>query len=187
MLDFNELKAGTQIIYENEPWRILESQHVKMAQRRPVRQIKMRNLLNGRVIKTTFHQGDSFPEAELETYKIKFIYHHRGQYCFVFEDKPRERFFLSEDTLGNQRWFLIPGRVYEGIVFDNKIINLDLPPKFALRVKEAPPGIRGDSEKNTTKEVTLESGLKIKVPLFIEQDETIIINTETLEYAGRAD
>ncbi len=186
MLNFNELKAGVQIIYNNEPWQILESQHVKMAQRRPVRQVKMRNLVNGKVIKTTFHQGDSFPEAELESRRIKFIYHHRGQYCFVYEDKPQERFFLKENALGEQKWFLISNYLYKGIVFNDKIINLDLPSKMVLKVKEAPPGIRGDSEKNTTKEITLETGLKIKAPLFIEQGEKIIVNVETLEYAGRA-
>lgn len=185
MLDFNELKGGVRIIYENEPWQIIESQHVKVAQRRPVRQIKMRNLISGRIIRTTFHQGESFPEAELESRKIKFLYHHRGQYCFVYEDKPQERFFLNDKSLGGQKWFLIPGRIYEGIIFNNKIINLNLPPKIALKVIESPPGIRGDSEKNTTKEITLETGLKIKVPLFIKQGEMIIVNTETLEYAGR--
>lgn len=187
MLSFNELKAGTRIVYNNEPWDILESHHVKMAQRRPVRQVKLKNILNGKVVKTAFQQGEMFEEALLESRPIKFIYAHKDDYCFCCEDKLQERFFLTEKLLVNAKWFLMQNKIYEGIVFDNKIINIKLPNKITLKVISSPPGIRGDSAKSAFKEIILESGLKVRAPLFIKEGDAVIINTETLEYVGRGE
>jgi len=185
MLSHTDLKKGTQFIYEGSPWQVLDSLHVKMAQRRPVVQTKIKNLINGSVQEKTFQQGDVFKEAELVKKNIKFLYSNRGEYWFCEENDPSKRFSFTEDKLGEQAKFFKPNSLVEGILFNDEIITVIAPIKVQLKVKEAPPGIKGDRAQGGTKEVTLESGAVIQVPLFIEEGDVIEINTELGEYVKR--
>lgn len=186
MLTHTDLKKGTQFIYERQPWQVLESLHVKMAQRRPVMQTKIRNLINGSVQEKTFQQGDVFSEAELVKKNIKFLYSNRGDYWFCEENDPSKRFSFIEDQLGAQAKFFKPNSLVEGILFNDKIINVVAPIKVTLKVRETPPGIKGDRAQGGTKEATLESGAVIQVPLFIEEGDIIEVNTDLGTYVKRA-
>src|SRR3989338_11108113 len=186
MLTHTELKRGTQFIYEDQPWEVLDSLHVKMAQRRPVVQTKIRNLLNGSVQEKTFQQGDMFHEADLIKKNIKFLYSNKGEYWFCEEKDPSKRFSFKEDQLGPQAKFFKPNSLVEGVLFDEKIINVKSPIKVVLKVKEAAPGVKGDPAQGGTKEAVLETGAVIQVPLFIETDDLIEVNTELGEYVKRA-
>lgn len=185
MLTHTDLKKGRQFIYEGQPWQVLEYQHLKMAQRRPVVQTKIKNLINGSVQEKTFQQGDVFEEAELKKKNIKFLYSNRGQYFFCEENDPSKRFSFSQEQIGKQAKFFKPNSLVEGIIFKDKIINVTAPIKVQLKVTEAPPGIKGDRAQGGTKEATLESGAKIQVPLFIKGGDIIEINTESEEYVKR--
>ena len=185
MLTHTDLKKGAQFIYENQPWQVLDSLHVKMAQRRPVVQTKIKNLINGSVQEKTFQQGDMFEEAELVKKNIKFLYSNKGQYFFCEESDPSKRFSFTEEQVGKQAKFFKPNSLVEGLIFNDKIINVSAPIKVQLKVKEAPPGIKGDRAQGGTKEAVLESGSKIQVPLFIEEGDTIEVNTESEEYVKR--
>lgn len=185
MLTHTELKKGTQFILDGEPFEILESQLMKMAQRRPVMQCKIKNLLNGSVQERNFQQGDIFNEADLEKINIKFLYLNKGQ-CFFCEEKdPSKRFSFTEAQIGRIAKFLKPNAMVQGIVFNEKIINVISPIKVQLKVKEAPPGIKGDRAQGGTKAVILESGAEIQAPLFIEEGDILEINTELGEYVKR--
>ncbi len=186
MLSHTDLKKGVQFIYDGQPWQVLDSLHIKMAQRRPVMQTKIRNLINGSVQEKTFQQGDVFEEAELVKKNIQFLYTNRGQYFFCEEKDPSKRFSFTEGQLGEQAKFFKPNSLVEGVIFDEKIINVLAPIKVQLKVKETPPGIKGDRAQGGTKEATLESGAKIQVPLFIEEGDLIEVNTESGEYVKRA-
>jgi len=193
MLTHTDLKKGTQFIYEKQPWEVIESLLVKMAQRRPVVQTKIKNLITGSVQEKNFQQGDVFGEAELVKKNIKFLYSApvRGgagtiQYFFCEENDPSKRFFFTDEQLGKQAKFFKPNSFVEGILFNEQIINVKSSIKVTLKVKEAPPGIKGDRAQGGTKEVTLESGATIQVPLFIEEGDLVEINTELGEYVKRA-
>ncbi len=186
MLTHTDLKKGTQFIYENQPWEVLDSLHVKMAQRRPVVQTKIKNLISGSVQEKTFQQGDMFDEAALVKKDIKFLYSNKGQYFFCEEKDPSKRFSFGEDLLGSQAKFFKPNSLVQGILFDDKIITVKSPIKVALKIKEAPPGIKGDRAQGGTKEAILETGAAIQVPLFIEEGDVIEVNTELGEYVKRA-
>lgn len=186
MLTHTDLKKGVRFIYENYPWEVLEAQLLKMAQRRPVIQTKIRNLINGSVQEKNFQQGDIFEEAELIKINIKFLYSNKGQYFFCEENDPSKRFSFMEDQIGKQAKFFKPNSLVEGLVFNDKIINVSAPIKVQLKVKEAPPGIKGDRAQGGTKAVILESGAEIQAPLFIEEGDVIEINTELGEYVKRA-
>ena len=196
MLTHTDLKKGTQFIFEDQPWEVLDSLHVKMAQRRPVMQTKIRNLISGGVQEKTFQQGDTFQEANLEKKEIKFLYSSKGQYWFCEANDPSKRFSFTEDFLGTGAKFFKPNSLVTGMVFsaqggsasggDEKIITVKSPIKVNLRIKEAPPGIKGDRAQGGTKEAVLETGATIQVPLFIEIDDLIEVNTELGEYVKRA-
>jgi len=185
MLTHTDLKKGVEFIYENEPWVVLEAQLLKMAQRRPVVQTKIRNLIDGRVQEKNFQQGDVFKEAELEKQEIKYLYNTRGQYFFCDPNDPSKRFSFKETQIGPQAKYLKPNEIVTGIVFEGKIINFRLPIKMQLKVKETAPGVKGDRAQAGTKEAVLESGAVIQVPLFIETGDIVEINTETDEYVKR--
>lgn len=185
MLTHTDLKKGIQFIYEGQPWEVLEADAMKMAQRRPVIQSKIRNLIDGRVQEKNFQQGDVFQEADLGKKDIKFIYQSKGQYFFCEINDPSKRFYFTEDLIGIQAKYLKPNEIVTGIIFDDKIISFRLPIKVQLKVKESAPGVKGDRAQGGTKEAILESGAIVQVPLFVEEGDTIEINTESGEYVKR--
>lgn len=186
MLTHTDLKKGTQFIFEEQPWEVLEYAHMKMAQRRPVVQTKIKNLINGSVQEKTFQQGDMFEEANLEKKEIKFLYSNRGEYWFSEANDPSKRFSFTEAFLGAGAKFFKPNSLVTGMIFNDEIITVKSPIKVTLRVKETPPGVKGDRAQGGTKEAILETGASIQVPLFIENDDVIEINTELEEYVKRA-
>ncbi len=185
MLTHTDLKKGTEFIYQDQPWVVLESSLLKMAQRRPVMQTKMRNLIDGKVLQTNFQQGDVFEEADLQKHEIKYLYSSKGEFWFCEPNDPSKRFSFTEAQIGSQAKYLKSNQIVVGEVFDEKIINFKLPIKVELKVKESAPGVKGDRAQGGTKEAILESGAVIQVPLFIEQGDTIEINTESGEYVRR--
>ncbi|RJQ14754.1 elongation factor P [Candidatus Parcubacteria bacterium] len=187
MLGMNDLRVGTYFILDEEPYEILEARHVKMAQGRPVMQTKIKNLLTGNVLSRNFHQSDSFNEAELDKSKVKYLYNHRDQYWFSDIKDGSKRFSLTKSTIGNGVQFLKANLEVEAIAFDGKVINIVLPIKIDLIVKEAPPAIKGNTAQGGTKAVVLETESSINVPLFINAGDIIRVNTQTGEYVERAE
>jgi elongation factor P len=185
MLSHTDLHPGVQFIFEGQPWEVVEASMMKTAQRRPVIQSKIRNLIDGRVQEKNFQQGDVFDEADLEKREIKYLYTTKGQYFFCNPKNPSERFSFTEEQIGTQAKFLRPNELVVGIVFEEKIITFRLPIKVTLKVKETAPGLKGDRAQAGTKEATLESGAVIQVPLFVEEGDVIEVNTDTGEYVKR--
>lgn len=184
-ISHSELKKGTRIILDKDPYEILESMPLKKAQRRVVIQTKIKNLINGNVFNRNFHQGDIFEEAELKKFQAKFLYSHRNKFFFCDVQNPSKRFDFSKQQISQVVDFLKPGQIVDGLIFNGKIINISLPIKIQLKVVQAPPGIKGDTAQGGTKTVILETGKEINVPLFIEQGDLIEINTEKSEYVRR--
>ena len=187
MLSHTDLKKGVQFIYEGQPWEVLEAQLLKMAQRRPVIQSKIKNLIDGKVQEKNFQQGDIFEEANLKKHEIKYLYNTKGQFWFCEPNDPAKRFSFTEEQIGSQAKYLRPNEIVIGIVWDEKIINFKLPIKVELKIKESAPGVKGDRAQGGTKEAILESGAVVQVPLFVEQGDTIEVNTETGEYVKRVE
>lgn len=185
MITHGDLKKGVKILIEGEPYEVLESNPMKKAQRRVVMQTKLKNLLNGSVFDRNFHQGDVFNEAELSKISAKFLYAHHGQYFFCEEKNPSKRFELGESSIGLQVNFLKLDQIVDALIFNEKVVSVSLPIKIQLKVTEAPPGVKGDSAQGGTKIVTLETGVKVSVPLFVEEGDVVEVNTATGEYTRR--
>lgn len=185
MLNYNDLRPGTIFILEGQPYEVLEFSFLRMQQRKPVAQTKIRNLITGKIINRNFQHTDSFEEAEIDYKNAKFLYAHRDKFVFCEIDNPSARFELPAEIIGEKIKFLKPNSEVELVAFEEKIINLHLPIKTAFKVVEAPPSIRGNTAQGGTKLVKIETGATIAVPLFVEEDDVIEINTETGEYTGR--
>ena len=186
-LGVNELKPKTFLIYEGQPYVVLETHHLKMQQRRPTVQVKMRNVINGKILERNFAQSDVFEEADIERRKIKFLYNHREQYWFAATNEPTKRFLLTEELIGEAAKFLKPNTVLDAIEYNGNIANIELPVKMEFKVLEAPPAIRGDTAQGGVKQVKIETGAYLNVPLFINQDDIVRVNTETGQYVERVE
>lgn len=186
-LGVNKLKPKTFFIYEDQPYVVLETHHLKMQQRRPTVQVKMRNLVNGKILERNFAQSDVFEEADIERKKVKFLYNHREQYWFSYENDSSQRFQLTQELIGEATKFLKANTVLDAIEYNGEITNIELPVKIDFKVIEAPPAIRGDTAQGGVKQVKIETGTTVNVPLFINQDDIVRINTETGEYTERVE
>jgi elongation factor P len=187
MITHTDIRKGAQLVIDNEPYEVLESSPMKKAQRRVVIQARIKNLISGNVLERNFHQGETFDEAEIIKKEAKFLYSHRDKFVFCETDDASKRFELSQDLIGEAAIFLKQNQIVEEIQFQGKTINIALPIKVQLKVTESPPGIRGDRAQGGTKSVTLETGVQINVPLFIEEGDLIEVNTETKQYTRRVE
>jgi elongation factor P len=184
-MEFSELKKGAVIVWNNQPHTIMTSQFVRMQQRKPVMQVKMRNLITGKVVEYSFKSGERVDAADVTKRKSQFLYkdqsgtHFMDQETFETVDLPKE---LTADIEG----YLKEGMEVNLICFDDKPIDVELPVKIELKVISTPPGIKGDTATGGTKPATLETGYVVNVPLFIKEGETVRVNTETGQYVERA-
>lgn len=187
MLTYNELKPGTYLILDSQPYEVLEFAFLRMQQRKPVSKTKLKNLITGKVKEQTFHQNDTIEEAELEKMKSRFIYESKGAYWFDEISNPKNRFSFTKEEIGGTADFLKQNMEIIALKFNDKIINIEPPVKAAYKVIEAPPAIKGNTAQGGDKVVTIETGAKITVPLFINQDDIILVNTQTREYVERVE
>lgn len=186
MLEYNEVKERKHIIHNGEPFEVLTSHVFRKQQRKPVNATKLKNLITGRVIEHSFQVSDKVLEAEIESRQIKYLYSNRGEYWFCEANDPAKRFAMKEDVVGPQGKFLKANSIISILSFEGRFVGLKLPIKVDLKVTEAPPAVKGDTAKGGTKQVTLETGATINVPLFINEGEMIRINTETGDYVEKA-
>lgn len=186
MLEYNEVKERKFIKLDGEPYEVLSSHVFRKQQRKPVNATKLRNIITGSVVEHSFAVSDKVEEAEIDSREIKYLYNNRGEYWFAEANDPSKRFTMKEDVVGQQGRFLKANTVVKILTFGERFVGLELPIKVDLRVTEAPPAIRGDTAKGGTKQVTLETGVTINAPIFINEGEIIRINTETGEYVERA-
>lgn len=190
MLEYSEIRERKIIIHEGEPCEVLEAHVARTQQRKPQNQVKLKSLLSGRTLNTVFHASDKADEAEISKKDVKFLYANKGEYWFCDPEDPKNRFQLDEKILGDAVKFLKPNENAVALVWNNeddeeKIINIKLPIKMEFIIKEAPPSIKGNTANGGGKLVTLENGIKIQVPFFLESGDKIRINTETGEYVER--
>ena len=148
--------------------------------------IKMRNLITRAVFDRTFKAGDKFSEPDLVQVNASFLYADADGYHFMDQDS-YETLTLGGDVLGDDRLLLVDNVLVQVLKYNGNPIGLQFPPHVELTVTDTEPGVRGDTASGgVTKNATLETGLQIRVPLFIKEGEKVKVHTETREFAGRA-
>ncbi|MEK7599036.1 MAG: hypothetical protein AAB474_01095 [Patescibacteria group bacterium] len=187
MLTYANLQKGTLFILDGDPYEVLESQFLRMQQRKPVMQAKIKNLASGKITSRSFHQNEIFKEANIEKRPMCFIFAHRGQFTFSSPEKPGQRISLNENAVGENGKFLKTNMDVELLVFGEKIIGLVMPIKADYVVKNAPPSERSNTAQGGTKEIVLENDLPVQAPFFINEGDTVRINTQSGEYVERVE
>ena len=189
-LEYSEIRGGKIILHDDEPCEVVDSHVARTQQRKPQNQVKLRSLISGKVFPATYHVSDKADEADIEKRDVKFLYHNKGEFWFSSPTNPADRFKLDENLLGNSAKFLKANEIVSALIWTNdddeeKTIGLKLPVKMEFKVKEAPPAVRGDTSKGGIKVIILENGTNINAPMFINEGDTVRINTETGEYVER--
>ena len=189
LLDYNEIKTGKYIVYNDEPFEVLDYHVARTQQRKPQNQVKMRSLISGRAVNETFRVSDTVEEADITKREMKYLYNNKGEYWFCNPQNPSERFTLADAVLGDSAKFLKENSIVTGLVFEyddeEKIIGIKLPIKMEFTVKECPPNIKGNTATGGNKPATLENGAVVNVPLFVDVGDIVVVNTETSEYVER--
>ena len=184
MLNQGEIKVGILVQISNEPYVVIKTDHNKTAQRRAVLKTKLKNLINGSILEKSFQQGEKIEEAETETRAANYQYKTETEATFM-DNETFEQVSLPLDQMGDKIKYLKEGTDVDIFYFQSRPVALKLPIKISLKVVSAPPGVKGNSAGNVTKTVELETGMQINVPMFINEGEMIIVNTDTGEYVGR--
>jgi elongation factor P len=186
-LQYNEILPKKTVIMDDDPYVVLTSYIAKKDRQKASNNVKMKNLRSGGVVDKTFHQADVLEEAYIEKRDVKFLYENRGEYFFCAPDKPSDRFSFPQDIIGDGAEFMKQNSLVEALVFDEKIMSISVPVKVELKVKEAAPAVKGNTSSGATKEVTLETGATIQVPMFINEGDIVSVNTETRLYTERVE
>jgi len=184
-LQYNQIVQKKTVIMDGDPWVVLTNSISKKDRQKASNTVKMKNLRTGATVERTFHQADALEEAEVEKREVKYLYHNRGEYWFCEPDNPHERFSLDAELVGDLADYVPENTLMQATVFNDTVIGVLTPIKVSLRVTEASDAVKGNTSSSATKEVKLETGLRIQVPQFINQGDVVAINTETGEYSER--
>lgn len=185
MLGISEIKLGKVLSINNEPFVVIRADHHKMGRGGAVLKVKLRNLINSNVLEKTFQGNDKAEEAQTQTKKANYMYSDASGANFM-DNENYEQFTFSSEEIGDKTQFLKDGTDVDVLYFNDKPVSISLPIKMTFKVVSAPPSVKGNSVGSVTKVAELETGAKINVPVFIEEGETIVINTDTGEYVERA-
>ncbi|OGI21952.1 MAG: elongation factor P [Candidatus Moranbacteria bacterium RIFCSPHIGHO2_01_FULL_55_24] len=184
MLGITEIKNGKKVIWNDEPYVVMDYQHSKTGRAGAVLRTKLKNLLTGAIIDHTFQGGDKLEEAEVSKSHAQYLYREGDNHVFM-DMESYEQLSIPEKVLGDAVQYLVEGTEVTMLNWNDNAINVELPAKVVLTVTDAPPGIKGDTASGGDKMVTLETGLQITTPLFIKVGDRLIINTEKGTYVSR--
>mgnify|MGYP000147280076 CR=1 FL=1 len=185
MLTLTDLKTGKKILWNEEPYAVLEYQHSFLGRGGAVMRTKLQNLVTGAIIDYTFQDKDKFDEAEVTKSKAQYLYKEGDEYQFM-DSESYEQFGISGKVLGDMAKYLIEGTEVTVLYWNGRALLVEMPVKMTFSVVEAPPNIKGDTASGGDKVVTLENGLQLTTPLFIQSGDRVIVNTEKGSYVSRA-
>lgn len=185
MYSITDLKVGTCITLDGQPFVVTSYSHSKQARGGAVVNTKLKNLITGNSLPKTFQGNDKIEPAEISFSRAQYLYNDGTDYFFMDGDS-FEQFSFPGSDLGEQTKYLIDGSNVDIQNYDGKPIGVKLPIKMTFEVTDTPPGVKGDTATGGTKPATLETGLVVNVPLFIKAGDKVVVNTETGDYVERA-
>jgi len=184
MINVNDFKPGVTIMVDNNIYQVLEFLHVKPGKGSAFVRSKLRNLRTGGVLDYTFNSGIKVKRALLEKKLVQYLYN-EGHAFYFMEQETFDQIVLDLNQMGDNLKYLKENLDVELIFFEEEIIGINLPEKVELKVLRTEPAVRGNTATNALKEAVLETGLVVRVPLFINEGETVLISTRDGKYTGR--
>lgn len=185
MISSNDLKPGMTIQQDGNIFVVLEQSQNKTARSAMVVKAKVRNLRTGSNVELSWGGGDKIEPARIDKKEMQYLYDSDEALIFM-DNETYDQIEIPKERLKWEMNFMKPNDNVMISVFEAEILGVILPDKVTLQIVECEPGVKGDTATSASKNATLESGLEIKVPLFINQDEMIVVNTSDGKYSGRA-
>ena len=185
MATTNDLKNGMTLNIDGQLWNVIEFQHVKPGKGPAFVRSKMRNVLTDKVVEKTFNAGVKVEVAILEKREMQFLYKDNAGYVFM-DSATYDQMTIPEPTVGDASNYLLENMEVIVAIHEGNPLYIELPPSVPLRITYTEPGLQGDRSSAGSKPATLETGITVQVPLFIKQDELILVDTRTGDYLGRA-
>jgi len=183
MYGVTDLKKGTLIQLEGRPYRVIEYAQKQMGRGGSIVNVKLKNLLDGSVIPKTFKGQDKIEPADISNSKVQFLYR-EGHRLHFMDETTYEQFELDiDDVTGSD--YLKDGTSVAAQLFNDRVINVELPIKISLEVINTPDAVKGDTQSTVMKQASLESGTSVQVPIFIKTGDNIIVDTRDGSYVER--
>ena len=185
-IGYGELRKGMAIELDDEPYIVVEYERSKMQQRAPVMRIKFRDLITGRLVDRTFQGFDvKLTPASVARRSAQLLYSEDNLHYFM-DTETFEQFPLSEDQIADELNYLVDQATVDVVFHRDAPVAIELPITVNMKVVESPPGVRGDTAQGATKPATLETGLLIQVPLFVNEGDMVKVDTRSGQYLSRA-
>lgn len=184
MINTNDFKTGLTITYEGNLYQVLEFQHVKPGKGAAIVKTKLKNLRTGSIVEQTFNSGIKVPTAHVDKIKMQYLYNDGNMYSFM-NMNTYEQVEIDKSQISNEVKFLKEGLEVILYFYENEMLGIELPEKIDFKIIQTEPAIKGNTATNATKDAIIETGYLVKVPLFIEQDEEIIVSTKDGKYVSR--
>lgn len=184
MIDTADFRNGMKIEYEDQPHQIIEFQHVKPGKGGAFVRTKLRNLITSAVIDRTFKSGEKFGKPDLMQQKMQYLYADGDVYHFM-DTETFHQYELQADMLGDRTKWLQENIIVDVLVYEGRVIDVELPNTVDLSVAECPPGFKGDTASSSGKPAELETGATVTVPFFINPGDVVRIDTRTGKYVTR--
>ncbi|MCI8548623.1 MAG: elongation factor P [Bacilli bacterium] len=185
MINVNDIKNGMTIMIEGNIYQVVEFLHVKPGKGSAFMKTKLRNLRTGGIIERTFNTNVKFEKANINKQNVEYLYN-TGDTFFFMNMETYEQLELSKEQVGDNAFYLIENMNVYVILYEGELLGIDLPDKVEFTVVETEPAVRGNTTNNALKDAKVETGLVVKVPLFIEQGEKILVTTADGKYSSRA-
>lgn len=185
MIQAGDLRRGTKILVKGEPYSVLEFQHVKPGKGGAFMRTKMKNLISGLVREETFRSDEKLDTPDLQYHEMLYVYQDDGLYQFI-DQQSYDQVALDKDQISDVIDYLKEQTVYNILYFNDRPIAVNPPLFLELEVKETPPGVKGDTAQGAgNKPATLETGLILQVPLFINEGDVLKVDTREAKYIER--
>ena len=184
MVSTNDIRPGQSIIVDGVLFQILEYQHVKPGKGRAFVKTKLRNLNSGGVVDKTFRADEDVEQAYIDKQSFQYLYNEGTEYYFM-NTTSYEQISLTKEQLNEQELLIKPNQEVTIAMYNNNPIDIILPTTVNLLVTKSEPAVKGDSVNSNTKEITVETGLIMQVPMFIDENDEIKIDTKTKSYITR--
>ena len=180
-----KLTGGVKVIMDGQPYTIVSNEFVKPGKGQAFNRIKMKNMINNRVVERTYKSGEKIDLADIEENHMRFLYNEADGAIFM-DESTFDQVTISNELLGNNRQWLMEEVIYQVIFYKGAVIEI-IPPTFMeMKVTETSPGVRGDTASGRVmKPAVTETGAKIQIPIFVEEGEKIKVDTRTCEYVSR--
>ena len=185
MISVNDFKTNVTIEVDNAIWQVIEFQHVKPGKGAAFVRSKLRNIRTGSIQEKTFRAGEKVAKAHIENRKMQYLYASGDNHVFM-DNETYDQIELPGDSIKNELRFLKENMEVQVMSFQSETLGVALPNTVVLEVTETEPGIKGDTSSGGTKSATLETGLSVQVPFFINEGDKLIINTSEASYVSRA-